>query len=92
MDYFFDLESSQDMFVQDSALDRSVWQTKFILRVTEDLCPQGSFLGVFKLWQVEIGTRATFVQKSATIVEDEQAEVEERTADRLLVNDDMFLG
>src|SRR5207245_4961331 len=57
--------------------DASPWQVEFPLGVQEDVGPQPGFEVTLQLWQIEVGSR-TLGEEAAGVVEEEEAEIEQR--------------
>jgi hypothetical protein len=78
------LEGRQNVLDQDGGLDRAGLEPKRLFREVEDLVPKARFETALELRNVEPGPLG--------VVEDIQAEVEERAGDRLAVDVKVPLG
>ena len=84
------LEARQDGLDQHRRLDRALGQPKLPLGMDEDVVPQPGLEMRFELGQVEIGA-AALGQQGLGIVEEIEAEIEQRARHRLAIDQQVLL-
>ena len=85
------LERGQDRLDEDGRPDGAPWDAQRFLRLEEDVVPQPGLEVALHLRQVEVGAGAV-VERDLRARGHVQAEVEEASADRLAVDQDVPLG
>ena len=78
------LEGGGDRLDQHRGADAAPRDAQFVLGHEEDIVPQAGFQMAFQLGKVEIGP-AALVEQFSGVVEEEEAEVEQRGRHRLAV-------
>ncbi len=84
------LERSQDVLDQHRGADRAVGQAEPLLGHNEDVVPQAGLQMALQLGQIEIGAGVAG-QQVAGVVEEVEAEVEQRGRHRLAVDEQVLL-
>ncbi len=85
------LERREHGLDQDRGLDGPARQVELVLGEVEDAVPEARFEVVLELGDVEVRAGSALEQPRA-VVEDVEAEVEERAGDRLAVDEHVLLG
>src|SRR5438093_3284400 len=88
MEDFVHLESGEDGLNQNSSADGRTAYAQFVLREAENIVPQTRFQMALHLGQVKVWP-GSFADQLLRVVEEVEAEVEERTGNRLAVHTEM---